>query len=265
MKPSQPYHPKRLAPASVSSPPMGEAEAVGPTFSIYILPDGTETIPPADLERFPVMPLGDEKAAQAWLDWATEDAPAPKRKWGFWRDLAFYVALAALVLGVFLFRAAGGGAPVTFAGFSAMRVLTGSMQDVIPQGSLIITRSVDPATLEIGDDITYMAGEETTVTHRIVDITENFNGSGQRGFTTQGVMNDRPDEQKVPAANVVGKVIFHNLFLGEALAFVQANWTWLAVLLALCVAFIECLRVLARESREDKGKRPRPITGAHKK
>jgi len=219
----------------------------------------------ADLERFPPVPLGNEASARAFLDRAMEEEAPPKRG-GFWRDLLFYIALAALVLTVFLVRAAGGGAPVTFAGFSAMRVLTASMQDEIPQGSLIITRHVDPKTLEVGDDVTYMAGEGTTVTHRIIAIAENYQGTGQRAFTTQGIMNREPDELRVPAANVVGKVIFHNLFLGDVLAFVQVNWTWMALLLVLCLAFLECLRVLARESRLESGKRVRSQpAGAYKK
>ena len=44
---------------------------------------------------------------------------------------------------------------------------------------------------------------------RIVGIIENYENTGQRAFTTQGIMNAQPDKQPVPAVNVVGKVVFH--------------------------------------------------------
>jgi len=209
-----------------------------------------------DLERFPPVPLGDADAARAALDRVTAPAPAgaaeaPKKRGGILGDLLFYAALAVFVLGVFLLRGSRDGAPVTFAGFSAMRVLTSSMEDVIPQGSLIITRQVDPGALEIGDDITYMSGPETSVTHRIVAITENYAGTGQRAFTTQGVMNPSPDSLLVPAANVVGKVIYHNLALGKALFFVREHWTWLLLLAGLFAGLFRCLRIIFSKSDTD--------------
>ena len=66
-----------------------------------------------------------------------------------------------------------------------------------------------PNTLQIGDDITYMANQTTSVTHRIVGIMENYENTGQRAFEAQGVMNSEPDRQPVPAVNVVGKVVYH--------------------------------------------------------
>ncbi len=256
MKPTH-YTPRRLA--AVPPPdPQREGEQ---TYSLYILPADPAELTAEDLSRFPSVPLGDEAAARAFLD-RTGEAPIPerprapeekrKRRRQFLGDILFYLALTVFVLGVFLFRGSGDGAPATFMGFSAMRVLTGSMQSVIPQGSLIITRSVDPATLEIGDDITYLAGVDTTVTHRVVGITENYAGTGARAFTTQGVMNESPDHLLVPAANVVGKVIFHNLALGKILHFVRQYWTWLLVLLVLTLGLCKSLRIVFRESETEQ-------------
>jgi len=173
-------------------------------------------------------------------------------RWAVLGDILYYLLLAAFVVGVFLFRGAGGGAPVRVMGFSAMRVLTGSMGEVLPQGSLIITRAVDAEDLQVGDDITYMASEETTVTHRIVAITEDFNGTGERAFTTQGTENASPDGAPVPAQNVVGKVIFHSLLLGKVFGFLRAQWPWALALAALTTALIAALRVLIQEEKNDR-------------
>jgi len=186
------------------------------------------------------------------------EARGKRDLWGLLGDVAYYLALVAFVVGVFLFRGAGGGAPVRVMGFSAMRVLTGSMGEVLPQGSLIITRAVDPNKLEVGDDITYMASEETTVTHRIVGITEDYMETGERAFTTQGTENASPDGAPVPAQNVVGKVIFHSLVLGKIFGFLRAQWPWVLALTALGAGLIAALRVLVQEEKKERAGEPVP-------
>ena len=146
-------------------------------------------------------------------------------------DVVFYCALIVVVAVVLMIRGKGEG-PTTFAGYSAFTVLSSSMQDEIPKGSLIITKRVDPNTLEIGDDITYMRDASSTVTHRIVGIMENYNETGQRAFRTQGIMNAEPDSTPVVAVNVVGRVVFHSLILGQIVEFISAYW-YLAVLFVL--------------------------------
>lgn len=84
-------------------------------------------------------------------------------------------------------------------------------EDVYSKGAPVVSRRTDPSTLEIGDDITFMTSETTTVTHRIIGIVENYADTGQRAFQTQGVMNRTPDSQLVPAVNAVDKAVFHSL------------------------------------------------------
>ena len=126
---------------------------------------------------------------------------------------------------------------------SAFTVLSGSMESEIPKGSLVVTKQVDPSELQIGDDITYLSNPTTTITHRIVGITENYADTGQRAFTTQGVMNSAPDKQPVPAANVVGKVMYHSLFVGRAVSFLKEHWLVLLVLAVLLLGLLRALKV----------------------
>lgn len=160
------------------------------------------------------------------------------------KEMSFYLFLLLFVVCVFFFKNNSGGAPTTIGGFSMMRVLTSSMETEIPKGSLIVTRSVEPETLGIGDDITYLINANTTITHRIVDITEEYLDTGERAFITQGVCNARPDSEPVAAVNVVGKVIYHNYIMGQILGFLQANWMFIIVLFGLGVALFHSLRVL---------------------
>ena len=151
-------------------------------------------------------------------------------------EIVFYGLLLLLIVAALFVRTTSDGAPKSLAGYSGMIVLTESMQSEIPKGSLVIAQQVDPETLQIGDDITYMANQTTSVTHRIIGIIEDYEGTGQRAFQTQGTMNDQPDKQLVPAINVVGKVVFHSETLGVVASFIGSYWPLL--LFALAVVFV---------------------------
>jgi len=174
---------------------------------------------------------------------------SPKKKQSRVRSIVsgmiFYSLLAVVVFAVYVFGMGDpAGVPQNIGGFAAMTVLTRSMQDVLPQNSLIITRSVDPNTLRVGDDITFLRPNNTTVTHRIVDVVPNFRNTGAPGFQTQGTMNPRPDADMVYAVNLVGLVIFHSLMLGNAILFIRANLILIGIMLAIGIAIIFILRKL---------------------
>lgn len=174
------------------------------------------------------------------------------KKKGWLEDLAFYGFLFVMILAVFLFWGGEGKGPKTFAGFSAFTVLTSSMEDEIPKGSIVITRYVDPNLLKTGDTITYMADEQTTITHQIIDINESFEDTGQRAFQTKGTMNDQPDEKLVPAGNVVGKVIFHNLTLGKIATFIRKNWPLLLFFIIIGFVLEKVLKKILSDGQEEK-------------
>ena len=157
-------------------------------------------------------------------------------------ECVFYSLLLLLILSAVFVRTTSDGSPRSFAGFTGMIVLTESMQSEIPKGSLVITKTVDPQSLQIGDDITYMANQTTSVTHRIVGITENYENTGQRAFQTQGIMNREPDKQTVPAINVVGKVVFHSEVLGTVASFIGQYWPFLLFILAVAFVLLYVLR-----------------------
>ncbi len=179
-----------------------------------------------------------------------ENTHKKKRKRLLW-DFAYYGALLLLVLCILFIKSGGKGAPVSVLGFSMHNVLSASMQEEIPKGALVLTRRVEPGTLKIGDDITYMRDAQTTVTHRIIGIIEDYENTGQRAFETKGVMNKERDKLLVPAANVVGKVIFHNHALGVAMSFLSRYWKLALLFLALFSGLIWAIRSFWRACREE--------------
>jgi signal peptidase len=115
--------------------------------------------------------------------------------------LVALIAVMAIVL-----PAATGSVPMT--------ILTGSMTPTYPPGTLIVVQPVDPATLRIGDPITYQiqSGKPAVVTHRIIAVTSSSDGS--RTFTTQGDANSAADENPVLPVQVRGKVWYSIPYLG---------------------------------------------------
>ena len=157
---------------------------------------------------------------------------------------AFYILTGLAVLIAFFSNGAGNnGAPRNFFGYSGMIVLTGSMEPELPRGSFVLTKSADPDTLEIGDDITYLYTGDTTITHRIIGIYENYY-EGRRGFQTQGINNGLPDEETVIAGNIVGRVIFSSKPLGLFFTFTQNNLILSVLLVALPVILLFSLRMV---------------------
>lgn len=183
------------------------------------------------------------------VDTPPEVQPKERRWWG---DALFYIVLLAIVVAAVVWK--GTSAQVrTFAGFSAFTVLSGSMESEIPKGSLIITRQVDPATLQVGDDITYMKDATTTITHRIVEIVEDYQETGQRAFRTQGVMNSEPDKQLVPAVNVVGRVVFHSYWAGRLSSAIAQYWYLVVLFLLLFGGLYAAMRTWVwKDSPEEK-------------
>ena len=158
-------------------------------------------------------------------------------------DIVFYMAIG-LVLLIAISSGSSGGAPRSIMGYSYFTVLTSSMQKEIPKGSLILVRQVEPQKLEVGNNITFMRDASTSVTHKIVGIYENYQGSGGRGFQTQGVNNANPDREIVYENNVVGKVLFGVPMAGAVLSGLAANIYIVFIVFGLCLILSFSLRGL---------------------
>lgn len=97
---------------------------------------------------------------------------------------------------------------IAVGGFRIFNVATGSMVPKYNVGDVLIIKEVDPDSLEVGDDITYLGKVDTfknrVVTHQIVRIDETVGG---RIFHTKGIANDTEDPQ-ITSEQIYGKVIY---------------------------------------------------------
>lgn len=106
-------------------------------------------------------------------------------------------------------------------GYSPLIVLTDSMYPQIHSGDLIICKTVDPETVEVGDVIAFFdpAGNGTTiVTHQVIEV---LNGEEGLQFRTQGTANNTPDDKPVPADDVVGEYQSRIAGAGHVALFMQ--------------------------------------------
>ncbi len=102
-------------------------------------------------------------------------------------------------------------------------VLTDSMYPYIHSGDLIICRQVDPATLQVGDVVSFFdpSGNGTSiVTHRILEITEE---DGELAFITQGDANNSKDRLPVKAEKISGVYMTRVPKAGNVAMFLQTT------------------------------------------
>lgn len=145
-------------------------------------------------------------------------------------------------------------------GFSILRVLTGSMEPAIPEGSVLLIRRTDPETLREGDVISFFSPDPSLDgalnTHRIQQVVSE----GDRlQFVTKGDANFLEDQQMVDAQRVVGKVIFVSPALGKLVRLVSNPLVFgLAILLPLAgmlianlVRALKSAAALARKEEEE--------------
>jgi len=126
-------------------------------------------------------------------------------------------------------------------------VYTGSMEPAIPVGSIVVIKPVNPETLKTGDIICFKLSEPPSITHRIINITNE-------GFVTRGDANEDPDQWTVKKENVIGKVILTIPYIGYIGYFVRTpiGLILLIILPASLIIILEIRNII----KELKNKSP---------
>ena len=149
-------------------------------------------------------------------------------------QVLFYLVLALLILAALSF-ALSENPDKSFLGYRWYWIESGSMEPVLPIGSLVIVRAVNPAQLRVGDDVTFITGTGNPVeyvTHRIVEITTDEAGFGPV-FITKGLANAQNDPERRDASSVVGKVIASVPYIGAGVAWLRDHLLWVGALVLL--------------------------------
>jgi signal peptidase len=121
-------------------------------------------------------------------------------------------------------------------------VRSGSMSPAMPVGALAVAVPIAPEDVKVGDIITFkpppdptIKNPDVTVSHRVVEV-QNEEGLY---FVTKGDANEEPDPFLLPAANVLGKVIFNIPRLGYVMnSIMRYIRSWLGFILLVCIPLV---------------------------
>ena len=108
-------------------------------------------------------------------------------------------------------------------GYAPLIVLTGSMEDEIMEGDLIIVKQIDGADVKVNDIIAFFDpdGNGTSVlTHRVIEV---INDGGELSFRTMGDANTTEDRTAVSADKLVGIYKFRIAGAGNVAMFMQTT------------------------------------------
>ena len=188
--------------------------------------------------------------------WRRETAAAVSVKGKTLKNALFYSVLTAAVLLAFIYSG-NKGRGKDYGPFAYNTVLSASMQSVYPKGSLITSWKIKPgeplkAGLENGTDIVFCKSDNTVVVHRIIEIMENFEDSGQRAFKTQGVNNRAPDTWITYEGNVIGRVTWHIPHAGSVLAFIADNTIFVSAAVTIIIVLVSLLRYALKKEESAK-------------
>ncbi|MDQ0207753.1 signal peptidase I [Alkalicoccobacillus murimartini] len=136
-------------------------------------------------------------------------------------------------------------------GYSALTILSNSMQPEFSEGDVIVIKQSQADELVANDIITFGTKEGHRVTHRITDSTEQ---DGNFFFTTKGDNNNVADAEPVFEGQVIGKVLFSIPMLGLVSRFVSEPIGFMVLIVLPLVAYvgITVYERLARPTKKEE-------------
>jgi|GEM_PF-4288680 len=182
-------------------------------------------------------PIEPEQKAIPEQDTQKSTVEKPKRNLRIWKIICYTVILFLLNV-VLIYNICG--ANNNLPGFAIFSIRSQSMQDTIPQNSLIVTTKTAASDIKIGDVITFhRVGEELPITHKVTEVLDGVALGDKPSFRTKGTANAAPDNEIVYARDLVGKVAFHIPVIGGVLDFIAQNLILtLAIILTLIAAIV---------------------------
>ena len=137
-------------------------------------------------------------------------------------------------------------------GWKPFIVLSGSMEDTIMPGDLILTKEIDVSELKEGDVISFRTNKYTVITHRIINIVDE---EGERKYYTKGDNNNSADRDPVCNDQIEGIYRYRISKLGAIALNLQKPFG-----IVICIAFPLIIVLIAqfadykRKEREAKEK-----------
>ncbi len=148
---------------------------------------------------------------------------------------AFFVVVAIIALFLVLTKFPDVG------GFRSMIVLSGSMEPAIHTGSVVVVKRSSGYKI---DDVITFGYQNTSITHRILDVKKNEEGQIV-SFVTKGDANEEIDSRPVSPNRILGKVLFSIPWAGYGVETVRRPIGFFLVIIlpALIIIFDEIRKI----------------------
>lgn len=145
-------------------------------------------------------------------------------------------------------------------GFSAFRVVSGSMRPELQEDDLIVIKRVAPDKIEVGDIISFYSPDPelrgAVNTHRVTAVAVE---GGQYVFTTKGDANVIEDKYGVRGDEVLGKVVLVSALLGKLSRLAANPLVFIPLILVplLAILLTNLVRTvrLAKEAAQEEERR----------
>lgn len=124
-------------------------------------------------------------------------------------------------------------------GYTNAVVISGSMEPSINVDDMVIIKEED--SYQVGDVITFVQGNNTGTTHRIVEKTDN-------GFITKGDNNNTEDTALVTEDQIIGKVVCVIPHMGNVFNFLSSPIGLFAISF-ICFAMVEISYLVPKRKR----------------
>ncbi len=132
-------------------------------------------------------------------------------------------------------------------GYKPFMVLSGSMENEIHKGDLIITKIVDSKTVKVDDVIAFRDAENTVTTHRIIDKIEE---DGETYFITKGDNNNTQDLNLVSLDDIEGIYVGRIPGIGSMMNSLSEPTTMIILLLGITIIFSIGFTISSKKQRE---------------
>ena len=138
-------------------------------------------------------------------------------------------------------------------GYKAFSITSGSMEDTLNVGDLIIVKNIKDENSIKEDDIISFQMKNSIITHRVVKVEEE---KDKKYFITKGDNNTTNDEDKVALENIEGKFVKKFAKIGKYLFMLQD--TNIVIIIALVLYLIYSIyseredRKIARHQKRKK-------------
>lgn len=147
---------------------------------------------------------------------------------------------------------------VSIGSYRMFTVVTGSMDPVYKVGDVVISKEVEPSTINKGDDVVYLGEKndfkDKIVTHRVIKIENKDN---EYYFTTKGIANDYSDPV-ISSDQIYGKVVYKPVVLSFLSGILNTKLGFY-LLIFVPVAFLIFLEILdyikRKEGELDEGEK----------